>query len=71
MLKLTLRIRFLTKINSGFRIVFNMRLENILQAHGKIQFMAFMTTHLPIVCVCVCCSTGPRNEIKWAKWPVC
>ena len=35
MSKLTLRIRFLTKINSGFRIVFNTRLENILQARGN------------------------------------
>ena len=70
MSKLTLRIRFLTKINSGFRIVFNMRLENILQAHGN-NSVHGIHDHSSSDRACVCCSTGPRNEIKWAKWPGC
>ena len=56
MSKLTLRIRLVRKINSGFRIVFNMRFGNILQAHGNNSVHGI---HLPIACVF--CSIGPRN----------
>ena len=48
MSKLTLRIRLLTKINSGFRIVFNMRLRKILRAYGNNSVHGI---HLPTVCV--------------------
>jgi hypothetical protein len=65
MSKLTLRIRLLTKINGGFRIVFNMQLRNILRAHGNNSVHGI---HLPIARMC--CYTGPQNDkIKWAKWP--
>ena len=51
MSKLTLRIRLLTKINSGFRIVFNKWLRNILRAHGNNSVHGI---HLPIArTVCV------------------
>ena len=65
MSKLTLRIRFLTKINSGFRIVFNMRLENILQAHGN-NLVHGIHDHSSSDRVCV---LFHRASKRWAKWP--
>jgi hypothetical protein len=60
------RTRLLTKINSSFRIVFNTRLGNILQAHGNNSVHGI---HLPIARMCCSPQGLETDKIKWAKWP--